>query len=504
LPVILLNFERLSLIAPLANVAVVPLVPLVMLTSALASLIGATHSSLPLMGDLLAWAAGGTAWLYLRLMVLAGQLAAAVPMASLDLAAPGWLAAVWYPGLFLARHRIGAQPADKVLPDAAVVAGGFATRIARPVPLAAATLATIIVLTFLTGPDGRLHLVVLDIGQGDAILIVAPSGETVLIDGGPDPDLTMRRLGERLPFWQRRLDVLVLTHPHEDHVAGLVLALERFEVGLVLEPGWTYENPTYPRFVALAQRERGVTFRLARAGDVIPLGPAARLVVIYPTDDDAAAPLLDGDVNNGSVVMLLESGDFRALLTGDAEAPVEAQLLDRGLLGPVDVLKVGHHGSESGTTPEMLAVLRPRTAIISCGTDNEYGHPHPTTLEHLAEVPGLTIHRTDLEGTIEMVADGHSITTRGQRVPDAGSIGAWWFPAAIKPRRSSPRSTCRRASWSIRAASPAWRPRRRGWSLRQVSRSTSGWSRSPPCCMTSTSRRRAGAEACTVRWRPNG
>jgi competence protein ComEC len=504
LPVVLLNFERLSLIAPLANVVVVPLVPLVMLAAALAALVGATQDALPLVGDLLAWAAGGTAWLYLRLMVLAGQAAAAVPMASLDLAAPAWLAAVWYPGLFLARRRIGAEPAGKPASDAALVAGGFVTRIARPLPLAVATLATVAVLTFLTRPDGRLHLVVLDIGQGDAILIAAPSGETVLIDGGPDPDLTMRRLGERLPFWQRRLDVLVLTHPHEDHVAGLVPALERFEVGTVLEPGREYENPTYPRFLGLAHREPGVTFRVARAGDVIPLGKAARLVVIYPTARDAEAPLLDGDINNGSVVMLLESNGFRALLTGDAEAPVESQLLERGLLGPVDVLKVGHHGSESGTTSQMLAVLRPRIAIISCGTDNEYGHPHAVTLENLAAVPGITIHRTDLEGTVEVVADGRSIATDSQRMPDAGSIGAWWFPAAIRPRSSSLRWTCRRASWSIRAASPAWRPRRPAWWWPPVCRSMSAWSRSPPCCMTSTSRRRALAVACMARWQPSG
>ncbi|MEP6470245.1 MAG: DNA internalization-related competence protein ComEC/Rec2, partial [Chloroflexota bacterium] len=488
LPVILLNFERLSLIAPLANVVVVPLVPLVMLASALAALVGATHLTLPLMSDILAWAAGGTAWLYLRLMVLAGQVAAAVPMASLDLAAPAWLAAVWYPGLFIAHRRMAARHADKPVTESSLVAGGFVTRIARPVPLAAATLATIALLTFLTRPDGRLHLAVLDIGQGDAILIVAPSGETVLIDGGPDPDLTMRRLGERLPFWQRRLDVLVLTHPHEDHVAGLVPALERFQVGTILEPGREYQNPTYPRFVALAHREPGATFRLARAGDVIPLGQAARLIVIYPTDRDAAAPLPDGDINNGSVVMVLESPGFRALLTGDAEAPVEAQLLERGLLGQVDVLKVGHHGSESGTTPELLAVLRPRIAIVSCGADNEYGHPHAITLAHLAEVSGITVHRTDLEGTVEVVADGRTITTVGQRLPDAGSIGAWWFPAATKPRRSSPRSPCRRASWSIPAASPVWRPRRHAWSPRRVSRSTSGWSRSPPCCTTSATR----------------
>jgi competence protein ComEC len=503
LPVILLNFERLSLIAPAANVLVVPLVPLVMLTSALAALVGAVQAGLPMIGDVLVWACGGAAWLYLRAMVLAGHAAAAVPMASLDISAPAWLAAVWYPVLLLARMRLGSA-GDGGLKDEAAIAGGFVTRLARPWPLAGVTLAVIAALTVMTGPDGRLHLMALDIGQGDAILIVAPTGRTVLIDGGADPDLTLRRLGERLPFWQRTLDVVVLSHPHEDHIAGLIPALERFQVGTVLEPGRDYENPTYPRFVALAGQEADATVRLARAGDVISLGSDTRLVVLYPDAADAAAPLLDGDINNGSVVIMLESGRFRALLTGDAEAPVESLLLERGLLGPVDVLKVGHHGSESSTTPELLAAIRPRVALISCGTDNDYGHPHAVTLEHLAAVPGLVVRRTDLEGTIELVVDGSQLRLAGQGPTNAGSIGPWWFPVAIALRRSSPRWTCRRASWSTRGAWPAWRPRRRAWWWRPACRWTSASSRSPPCCTTSTSPRRAGARGRTAWWPASG
>lgn len=497
LPVILLNFERLSLVAPLANVVVVPLVPIVMLTSALAALIGSAHGALPIIGDAAAWLLGGAAWLYLRLMVLAGTLAAGVPLSSIELAAPAWLAAVWYPGLVLARHRLGsAGPVDRSAgPDG--IGHGFATRAVRPIPLAAATLVTVVVLTLLTQPDGRLHLVAMDVGQGDAILIVSPSGQSALIDGGPDPDLALRRLGDWLPFWQRRLDVLVLTHPHEDHVAGLVPALERFEVDLVIDPGRDYENPTYPRFLALAHAEPDAEFLLARAGQVLPLGADARLRVIFPDQADAEAPLAEGDINNASVVMLLESASFRALLSGDAEAPVEALLLERGLLGRVDVLKVGHHGSESSTTPALLAALSPRIALISCGVDNEYGHPHATTLEHLAAVPGLVIRRTDLEGSLEVVSDG-----RGE--PVAGSIGSWWYPVAIRRWRSSTRWSCRMGSSTIRGASPAWPPRRRGWWWRPAFRWTSGWSRSPPCCMTSTSRRPARDRESTARWRPSG
>ncbi len=411
LPVILLNFERLSLISPLANVVVVPLVPVVMGCAALASVVGALDAAihLPLLGDLLPWAAGGTAWLYLRLMILAGQAAAAVPFASLALSAPAWLAAGWYPLLLMLHRRwTGQGPASEHGPPGA----GFV----RPLPVLMGTLTILTALTLATQPDGRLHLVMLDVGQGDAILVRTGDGATMLVDGGPDPDLAMRRLGEALPFWQRSIDVVLMTHPHEDHVAGLVPALERYRVGVVLDPGRDYDNPSYRTFRLLAAAEPGAVTLLARAGMVLSLGERARLTILYPDATDAAAPLPEGDINNASVVALLADGSFHALLTGDAEAPVEARLLSRGLLSPVDVLKVGHHGSDSSSTPAFLAAVQPRIALISDGIDNEYGHPHAITLEHLAALGGVEVLRTDLDGTVELV-DGASLQQRQRPAP---------------------------------------------------------------------------------------
>jgi hypothetical protein len=293
--------------------------------------------------------------------------------------------------------------------------------------------------------------------------------------------------------------MVLLTHPHEDHVAGLIPALERFEVGTVLDSGREYENPNYDRFVALADEEGPGVYRLARTGQRYRIG-GVEIEILYPTVDDAAASLPEGDINNASVVVLLRSGSFAALLEGDAEAPVEASLLERGLVPDVDLLKVGHHGSESSSTSAFLAAARPQIALISCGVDNEYGHPHAITLEHLAEVPGLVVRRTDLEGSIDIAVDGTAAmgdagmvapAVAGHAAGNPGSIGPWLFPAATRRLSCSSRWRCRTGSSFIRRASPAWRPRLPAWWRLPGCRWTCAWSRSPPCCTTSTSRTRA-------------
>jgi len=452
-------------------------------------------------------------------VIAAGHVAASVPLAALPVTAPGWLAVAWYPALGLAwRRSAGRTPvedgtaADELIPlspsrqqsplrNALAATLARVRFLARPMAGVAAAGVLLIVLTAATLPDGQLHLVALDVGQGDAILVVSPSGSTMLIDGGPDPDLLLRRLGERLPWWHRRIDFLILTHPHEDHVAGLVLALERYEVGLVLDTGRDYANPTYPRFLALARTEPGGRLVAARSGQRLRLDATTDLTVLYPSPDDAVAPLPDGDINNASVVGLLRSGGFTALLTGDAEMPVEALLAQRGLLTRVDVLKVGHHGSHSSTGATLLDATRPSAALISAGIGNDYGHPHQVTLDHLHRVPGLRLHRTDLEGSVEVVTDGLRYQLRSRLIIDpwrvvaapmpaaaaTRSIVAWPYPPPPRPSCCLPPSTSQRGSSRIHAASAALRVKPHGSSRRLRFQSIRTSSRSPPCCTTSTS-----------------
>lgn len=537
LPVVLGSFGRLSLVAPAANVAVVPLVPIVMLLCAIAAPLGAiaTGLHLDLLADAMRWAVGGTAWLVLRAMIVAGQAAASLPLAALPVTAPGWLALAWYPALALGWRRFGrleavdleAEGTAELLPlrrvgDRSPERERRMTAIralARPGIGLAGVALLLAVLTVATLPDGRLHLVVMDVGQGDGILITAPSGATLLIDGGPDPDLLLRRLGERLPWWQRHLDIMILTHPHQDHVAGLVAALERYRVGLVLDTGRDYPNPTYPRFLELARAEPRARFVEARSGQRLRLDVTTVFTILYPTAGDVAGPLPEGDINNASVVGLLRSGGFSALLTGDAKASVEAMLAERGLLSRVDVLKVGHHGSRFSTSPPLLDATRPAAALISAGFGNAFGHPHQATLDHLGAIPGLRLHRTDLEGSIEVISDGLRYQVRSRTATDpwrravgapltagrpTGSIGAWPFPPSARPRSCSPPSGCPMGSSRIRAASAGSRPRRRGsWPLPR-SRWIRGSSRSPPCSTTSTRRRRGTPPASTAPWQRAG
>ena len=517
LPVILVNFERLSLVAPIANVLVVPFVPIAMLFSALVSVVGVLNGSvhLPVVSDVLAWLTGGAAWLVLRVIVWLGTTVASVPHAAVDVAVPPALAIAWLPMLALASWAIrGPAPAPTASrsDEAPDRLSRLIRQVVRPLPVGAALVAVLLAISIASRPDGLLHLTVLDIGQGDAILVESPNGGTMLVDGGPDPELTLRRIGANLPFFARRIDLLVLSHPHQDHVAGLVDVLDRFRVGAVLHGGIPFGNPAYDRLLTDAART-GVPVAVLRTGQMLEIGAGTTARVLYPTQEDADAPLPEGDINNGSIVLRLEFGGFAALLTGDAEAPIESLLDSRGLLQAVDVLKVGHHGSNSSTTPELVDAIHPSVAIISVGAGNEYGHPAPETLATFASRPGIAVFRTDLQGDVEVVTDGTTLRVRTDdrwspsiavhRRSTAGRIGTWPSPIETPSVSCWPTPGCPAASSSTQRAWHVWPARVPAWWPRPRSRSMARWSRRPRCCTTSTRWRSAGAVASTA-WSGRG
>jgi len=247
----------------------------------------------------------------------------------------------------------------------------------------------------------------LDVGQGDAVALRTPRGHWVLVDGGPRSE--GRDAGRRVvvPFLRRegaeRLAAIVATHAHADHVGGLPAVLGALPVDDVLEPGEPLGEAPYLEFLA-ASEASGARWRAARTGDRLDVD-SVHFTVLSP---DSAWAAETTDPNEESVVLLVEYGRVRLLLTGDAGLPVEFRLAGR--VGDVDVLKVGHHGSRSATSEAWLDEAKPEIAVISVGARNTYGHPAPEVVARLV-AHGVQVHRTDREGTITLESDGQRVWT---------------------------------------------------------------------------------------------
>lgn len=245
-----------------------------------------------------------------------------------------------------------------------------------------------------------LEISVLDVGQGDAILLEAPDGQTMLIDGGPDRSV-LRRLGEELPFWERRIDLMVLTHPHEDHLAGLNAVIDRYEVGAVMISGAEAKSPSYKRFLEIIQ-QKAIPLYIVEHPEAIAFGKI-NISLLFPLHSLRAKRL--ANLNDCSIVIKVVYGDFEMLLTGDAETAIEKELLASGADLSADILKAGHHGSETSSGEEFLEAVSPETAIISSGASNSYGHPSPRILKRYERLH-IPVHRTDQEGTVHVTTEG--------------------------------------------------------------------------------------------------
>jgi len=282
-------------------------------------------------------------------------------------------------------------------------------------------LTVLFVLAWQALPDGRLRLWFLDVGQGDAILMRFPAGEWVLVDGGPDASV-LAHLGRLIPFYERELELVILTHPHADHVDGLVEVLERYRVRNLLLTGVKYDYAGYERLLDVA-REGGVKLLYSSDGVDYAIGRSG-LDLIYP------GTMLRGrgieNVNNSSLVFRLIHGEWRGFFSGDLEEEKEVELLtgravSGGARAPMaesgagepggrapggldlsaNLLKAGHHGSKTSNSADLVKAIGPREAIISCGAGNSFNHPAPQTLETFRRA-GVTVRRTDLEETIEV------------------------------------------------------------------------------------------------------
>ncbi|HLE76931.1 MAG TPA: DNA internalization-related competence protein ComEC/Rec2, partial [bacterium] len=401
LPILAYHVGRLSAAGFLANLAVVPLVGVLVPA-------GFATAGVGLVVPPLGVAMLGVLRPILMVVIFLAEVFSRLPGATIAVAPPGLFEVVLlYAGLIATVEALR---------------GSIRVTTLRIATAGCAVIAAVLWLQVASASPGHLVITVLDVGQGDAIVLQAPGGATMLIDGGGDleglprgSDVGVRRVVPALRrLGVRRLDVVVLSHPHEDHAGGLAAVLKNFRVGLVLDAGLPHPAPGYVTLLRWIERT-GIPYRLARRGMRLDLGGGVHAVVLHPEE-----PLLVGtgsDANLNSVVLRVTYGAIGVLFPGDLEAPIEWRLVDTGDDLGSTVLKVGHHGSVTSSTPEFLDAVRPAVAVISVGAWNPFGHPHRRTLEALADI-GATIYRTDEHGAVTMTTDGRRLWIRTNR--DAG------------------------------------------------------------------------------------
>ena len=251
--------------------------------------------------------------------------------------------------------------------------------------------------------DGLLKVYFLDVGQGDAMFIEAPNGNQVLIDGGPDGKV-LSELGKIMPFYDHDINLIALSHPQEDHAAGLIEVLKKYDVKNILWAEGEYNSPIFGTWREAVKDENAEEID-AVAGKTIDLGNGVILMVLFPTNSTSGSFVKNP--NDNSVVIMLEYKENGFLFTGDAEAAIERKLVGMGTDLKEDVLKVGHHGSNTSTTEGFLSKIKPQVAVIEVGAKNRYGHPRKEVLSRL-DMNNTKYYRTDNDGTIKIISDGQN------------------------------------------------------------------------------------------------
>jgi competence protein ComEC len=409
-PLIAYNFGIVSLVGLPATFFALPALPFIIVTSALVAFVG-------LVASVAAQVLGWLAWIFLTYLVSVVQGFDALPHSSLGVGTISpWYVWGYYVILagaialfnyrtkltdFSSRLTSRIRDAAQGIPKPRL---GFSPKwLVLPLLLVALLVWSIA----LTQPDGKLHVSFLDVGQGDAILIQTPNGQDILIDGGPDPQKINLELSERLPFWDRTIDLVVCTQPQADHVTGLVEVLQRYGVEQVLDPGVSYNSSIYQEWCNLVE-DKGIEHNLACVGQEIDLGNGVNMEVLNPPES-----LWQGtsdDVDNNGVVLRLTWENVSFLFTADIRAEAEFELIGQRANLRSTVLKVAHHGSKTSTTSQFLAAVDPEVAVICVGANNTFGHPHPEVVDRLTDRVGEeNVYLTSTNHTIEFITDGERL-----------------------------------------------------------------------------------------------
>ncbi len=410
IPVIALNFQVLPLAALPATLFGLPALTVILLGALATALIGALFPFAAVIPATVTWLAS-------KYLILVVALWARVPAASLQTpaiaAAWGWVymaVAGVFAFLVWRWSRAGETPSValgaplevRLLPQLFREKRALGVRGA----LVALVVCTAIVwLPLLIHPEEELRVNFFDVGQGDATLLETSGGYRVLIDGGPSPTALLNQLDAMIPPWDRRIDLVMLTHPQRDHISGLLAVLSRYRVAAAAESGFPVETADYKEWRRLLQEKRVPSSKL-QAGSTVQL-PGVKMTVLHPRERDLLG-LTPDQANDASLVLQVAAFGQRLLLTGDIEERDERALLRyREALGS-SVLKVPHHGSKTSTSEYFLDRVSPGVAVIEVGAGNQFGHPHEEVLDRLR---CALVLRTDVHGTIRA-----SVRQTGMRI----------------------------------------------------------------------------------------
>ncbi len=408
-PVVAYYFGVVSLVGPLANFFALPALPGIIIAGALTSGLGLI--ALPA-AQIVAW----LAWLFLSYLLLVVSVFANIPPVEFG-SNSATLIWTYYPALALAiwiysrrsRLRDLAAKSQTVVKPGIGKMGDLISQV--PKKWLIPPLLVIVILVSVVAankPDDNLHVSFLNVGQGDAILIQKGS-QQILVDGGPSPQAIALELGSKMPFWDRTIELVVLTHPQADHVTGLVEVLKRYKVEQVLYLDLDYDSSIYKEWLKLIE-EKNIKSTIAHAGQQI-VSEELAIEVLNPPNPPLTGT--EADINNNSLVLQVSMVEISFLLMADTQYEVEFELLSQRAITAITVLKVAHHGSATSTTAEFLAVASPQLAVISVGEDNDFGHPNQEVMARLEELLGPeNIYLTDEDGTIEFITDGERLWVR--------------------------------------------------------------------------------------------
>ncbi len=384
-PILVGRFHRFSLVSLVSNFLILPAQPFVMTWGGLALMTGMVLRPL---GEMLGW----IAWPFLTYTIGVVSKTAEIPHAAVEIA-QFTLPLIWgyYLLLGMGTWWFGQAKQDRwrwlirarrwVTPQAVVGLAGVA----------------LVFVYLYSVPDGRLHIIFLDVGEGDATLVQTPTGRQVLIDGGADAPRTLAELGRHLPFWDRDLDLVVLTSPDDARLRGLIPVLERYRVDFVAMGAEKGDGDYYERWGQLLRQRAHESVGMLGAGNTWDLDQGVKLEVLWP----------NVEVGSGPLVLRVTYGDSEILLMGDATTVAEEELVARyGAALQSDILHAARHGEKTSTTKALLESVAPAAVVI---TVDEGKKPDATVLARLMDVP---VYRTDRHGTVEVVADGQRVEVR--------------------------------------------------------------------------------------------